>query len=189
MSGLGISVARFGYDPFEDTLKQFHTDTTSHSGRTLLEHLRGTRRILRDWGMPDHVQIAGLFHSIYGTNIFQVKSAAFEDRDLLEGLIGKEAERLAYLFCVTNRPDAFLAGLRNGSFTHAYMRNRHSQELVEVRFHELLDLLVIEAANHIEQNMGHALVGRIHEALKDHHFLSQRAKDEMLDYSTSSRKQ
>jgi hypothetical protein len=181
--GLGISVAPFGYDPHEETLKHYHADTTGHSGRTFLEHLKGTRQILQDWGMPEHVCIAGLYHSIYGTNIFTVQSAPFEDREILELLIGKKAERLAYLFCVANRPEAFFTAL-----TSNWIRNRHTQEMIRVEKNEEFELLAIEAANHIEQEMGHALVGKIVETLKFYPYLSIRAKQEMLDFSTSARK-
>jgi hypothetical protein len=175
MNHLGISIEPFGYDPYEDTLKQFHTDTTGHSGRTLIEHLKGTRKLLEDWGMPQHVCIAGLFHSIYGTNIFTTQSASFDDRDLLKGLIGEQAEWLAYLFCVTERPNAFF------SFTHelGLLVNRHTQERLLVRNLDRLELIVIEAANHIEQDMGAELIAHIWERSQHNCLMTRKAMDDM----------
>jgi hypothetical protein len=40
----------------------------NHTGATSFDaHLRGVRDILRTWKAEEHVQLAGLFHSIYGT--------------------------------------------------------------------------------------------------------------------------
>jgi hypothetical protein len=60
--------------------------------------------------------------------------------------------------------------------------------MIRVEKNEEFELLAIEAANHIEQEMGHALVGKIVETLKFYPYLSIRAKQEMLDFSTSARK-
>jgi hypothetical protein len=166
----GIAVVPFGYDPYEDCLKQFHTDTTEHSGRTFLEHLKGTRDLLKEWDMPEHVQVAGLFHSIYGTNIFQVQSASFDDREFLKAMIGERAERLAYLFCVADRPTAFFEALNTNR-----IRNRHSQEVISVTSIEMLDLITIEAANHIEQNMGAHLIAKIWSTPSLNAFMSVKA--------------
>ena len=43
-----------------------------HAGVKFLEHLQGVQRVLESWGEPNAVSLAGLFHSIYGTELFQV---------------------------------------------------------------------------------------------------------------------
>lgn len=170
----GIAVVEHGYDPYEDLLKQFHADTTEHSGRTFLEHLKGTRRILKEWDMPEHVQIAGLFHSIYGTNIFTVQSAKFEDREYLKLMIGEAAEELAYLFCVADRPKSFFEALNTN-----WIRDRHTQEPIHVKATEVLDLICIEAANHIEQNMGAHLIAKIWKTPSLNAFMTTKAMNHM----------
>ena len=50
-----------------DFLKAMGADEIPHSGRTLLEHLVGVFNILKDMDVAQHVQDAGLYHSIYGT--------------------------------------------------------------------------------------------------------------------------
>lgn len=174
MNSLGIAVAPFGYDPFEDTLKGFHTDTTSHTGRTLLDHLKGTRKLLESWEMPQHVCIAGLFHSIYGTNIFTTPSASFTDRDLLQGLIGKQAEWLAYLFCVAKRPQAFFDAFNDNSIHNRF--GYHSHMVTNVEIHELI---AIEVANHMEQDMGAALVAKVWDRSHYNTLLTKKAMDDM----------
>lgn len=184
---MGLSVAPTSSptmrDLLVDFLKAHHAADTGHSGRTLLQHLEGTERILKDWKMPLHMQLAGLCHSVYGTNIFTVKTMTEEERVVLIAAIGRQAERLAYLFCMTNRPEAFFTALSTGT-----VRHRLTQEILQVSKMELWELLIIEAANHIEQNMGHGLVGKILFILRDNPFLSERAKQEMLDFSTSAQK-
>lgn len=70
----------------------------SHTTRTLLDHLAGTYRVLKSWGSPDAVCLAGLFHSIYGTQAYHTISLTTDNRQLLEGLIGPEAEALVHAF-------------------------------------------------------------------------------------------
>lgn len=72
-----------------------------HSGRTLLEHLWGTYTILKREGHSEYICLAGLFHSIYGTNKFTHKSET--NRDVIKNLIGEDAERLVWLFSDPDR--------------------------------------------------------------------------------------
>jgi hypothetical protein len=78
-------------------------DKTPHSGRVLLDHLKGVHDLLRDWDNSDDVCAAGLFHSIYGTEAF--KHQSLEDRNKLIEVIGEYAEGLVWLFSVAkDRP-------------------------------------------------------------------------------------
>jgi hypothetical protein len=172
--GFPIAVVAHDYDPYEDCLKQFHTDTTSHTGRTLFEHLKGTRDLLKKWGMPEHVQVAGLFHSIYGTNIFTTPSASFTDRDLLQALIGTKAEWLAYLFCVAKRPKAFFDAFEDNSIHNRF--GFHSHMVTNVEIHELI---AIEIANHMEQDMGAELVAKVWDRSMYNTLLTKTAMDDM----------
>ena len=49
---------------------------------------------------PQHVQDAGLFHSIYGTAVFHHQTMI---EDVIQSVIGEKAEHLAYLFCILGR--------------------------------------------------------------------------------------
>jgi hypothetical protein len=92
---------------YEQALKfALGADKVGHSGRTLYEHLKGTHDLLLEWGAPEHVRLAGLFHSIYGTIYFkhQCLEPTLKNRELVAELIGQKAERLAYLFCTSDRP-------------------------------------------------------------------------------------
>jgi hypothetical protein len=155
-------------------LDKHHASETPHTGRKFIEHLEGTERLLKEWEMPEHVQLAGLFHSIYGTNLFQVASASFGEREEISALIGPSAEWLAYLFCSTARPNAFLSWDGDGK-----MINRHTKQEIYVTNTERLELIAIEVANHIEQDMGKDLITYIHD--RPHHcvLMTTKAMNEM----------
>ena len=59
-----------------------HTD----GSQTLLDHLIGTRNILKRMDALDYIQDAGLFHSVYGTASFnkQLTSNREEIKQLIE---------------------------------------------------------------------------------------------------------
>jgi len=63
----------------------------------------GTYNILEKWDNTKEICLAGLFHSIYGTRVYKISSIDFSKRKYIESIIGKRAEELVYLFCVTDR--------------------------------------------------------------------------------------
>ena len=98
-----------------DLLLELNTDENPPSGGGLLDHLRGTHDFLEAWGNAQPVCLGGLFHSIYGTQSYKTESATLEDRQRICEVIGERAERLAYLFCVTNRQAFFEALGKDGA--------------------------------------------------------------------------
>ena len=76
-------------------------------GRTLLDHLVGTYSVVRRWGQPVWLQRAALIHSVYGTDSYDRQLFPLARRNELAAAAGDEAERLAYLFCVTPRGPLF----------------------------------------------------------------------------------
>jgi hypothetical protein len=72
-------------------------------GRTLLDHLVETSRILCRWGQPTWLTHAALIHSVYGTEAYHPQLVSLSRRDEVAALAGIQAERLAYLFSVTPR--------------------------------------------------------------------------------------
>lgn len=92
--------------------------------------------------------MAGLFHSIYGTWHFHHKTFPIEDRHIIRGLIGYEAEFLAYIFCVTKRPKEFLDLIGKDEII---VHDNYLDRPVKLSKDELNNLIEIEAANLIEQ--------------------------------------
>jgi hypothetical protein len=87
----------------EFLLEQARAGEVSHSGRTLYEHLAGTYELLREWGNVEPVCLAGLFHSIYGTQHFKRRVWPLTDRATIQELIGPQAELMAFIFCTCDR--------------------------------------------------------------------------------------
>ena len=92
-----------------DFLKSFGCDSVKHKNQTLLSHLIGVHNLLKEWGAPEYLQDAGLFHSVYGTTYFKPKITV--DRDAVRELIGNHAEALAAIFCFMPHPR--LDGINN----------------------------------------------------------------------------
>ena len=110
------------------------SEQAPHSGRTLLLHLQGTHDLLKTWGNPPCVCLAGLFHSIYGTNAFRRRSLGADQRPSLRAAIGVEAEALAWIFCSIQRPRAILRALQGG--VQQRVRRAHQErELIRPRGH------------------------------------------------------
>jgi len=128
---------------------------TKHSGRTFYEHLVGTYNLLKRDGAANYVCLAGLFHSIYGTNAFQHSAVLRTERDLVAGLIGKKAEWLAYVFCSCNRPRALVEAVEGGAPYHVNHRLGHG--VIGLSPTDLADLLEIEVANLMDQGAAKSL--------------------------------
>src|SRR5256885_1877256 len=86
-----------------DYLVALGVDQVAHSKTRFLSHLIGVYRDLKAWGCPEYLTLAGLFHSIYGTEAFQGFALPVEKRAEIRELIGERAERLAYVNCALTR--------------------------------------------------------------------------------------
>src|SRR5438270_6008484 len=74
-----------------------------HTGKTYIGHLLALHRILEEQGCNLDTCRAGLFHSVYGTELFQGFKLPVERRTEVRALIGDRTERLAYLNCAMDR--------------------------------------------------------------------------------------
>lgn len=128
--------------------------TISHAnGRTLLDHLIGTMEVLKAWSAPLYLQQAGLFHSIYSTEIFTTAILDASKRDGLRFLLGKKAERLVYLFSVISRSALLSIVEQDVTPPEGWIlpAHRDSGEKVVLEYGEIHDLLLLIAANEVEQ--------------------------------------
>ena len=119
-----------------------------HSGRSLFDHLKGTHDLLAQWGNPPAICHAGLMHSLYGTWHFRTQAFPIARREAIQALIGKEAEFLAYVFCVTERPKQFIALIHEPDVR---IFDHHAGTELALSRETLNALLEIEAANLLEQ--------------------------------------
>ena len=97
-------LSKDAYDRAVAFLKSHGAGETPHVNSTLLAHLEGTCELLRRWGNPEPLCLAGLCHAVYGTDGFAV---AFLDplslRSQLRAVIGAEAEAIVYFYASCDR--------------------------------------------------------------------------------------
>jgi hypothetical protein len=84
-------------------LKDLGIEKVGHTQKTYLAHLVNIYRDMEDGGCDADMCRAGMFHSIYGTELFQGFKLPLERRTDVRALIGERGERIAYLNCAMDR--------------------------------------------------------------------------------------
>lgn len=130
-----------------DLLHALGADDNPHTMRTLTAHLVGTAELLAAWGNPEPVCVAGLFHSIYGTQYYVRQTAGLDKRRMIADQIGVEAEELAWLFCACDRMEL----PRLAATGERLLTGRLLPEPVLLSDPTLAALAEIEIANALEQ--------------------------------------
>lgn len=82
-----------------------------HGEYSLEEHLLGCFTLLKMAKAPHHVCLAGLFHSVYGSEDYEVQESP--SRATIIDYIGKEAEELVFLFCHLRDRDNTILKMNN----------------------------------------------------------------------------
>lgn len=151
---------------FKHYLIQQGAGRTSHSGHTLWDHLVGVHRILEACKSADYVCVAGLFHSVYGTQAFKKVTIDSSRRAEVQDLIGTNAESLVWAFCNLPRPKLFEMSLKQQ--TYGWL---DGLAITHNKNHFFDDLVRLECANLLEQ-----------KSLYKFKFLVQKAQEiRMLD--------
>jgi hypothetical protein len=86
-----------------DFLAGLGIEKVEHTEKTYLGHLVNVHRFMKAQACEPEVCLAGMFHSIYGTERFQGFKLPLERRAEIAELIGERAERLAYWNCAMDR--------------------------------------------------------------------------------------
>ena len=119
----------------------------AHLNGDLSAHLRGTEALLRKWGAPDTVCVAGLYHAVYGTYGYNRSLTSLAGRRSIADLIGVEAESLAYLFGACNRR---LFYPRIGTASQLMFADRFTHAEYEIGYLQLTQLCEVTLANELE---------------------------------------
>jgi hypothetical protein len=132
-----------------DFLVGLGTDDVPHSGNNFLAHLISVYRLMEAKGCTEEICRAVLFHSIYGTQMFQTFALPVERRADVQALIGERPERLAYCNCAMDRQtvDAII----DQSEAPYRFRDRLSGETIELSRTEFDDLCRIHLYDWLEQ--------------------------------------
>lgn len=86
-----------------DYLRAQGIEQVGHTGKSYLAHLIGVYKLMETQGCTEEACRAGMFHSVYGTELFQGFKLPLERRAEVRTLLGERAERLAYLNCAMDR--------------------------------------------------------------------------------------
>jgi hypothetical protein len=124
-------------------------DKIGHTGKTYLGHVIAVYKYLERMGCSDEVARGGMFHSIYGTEMFQGFKLPLEDRGKIQKLIGERAERLAYCNCAMDRA-SFDRAAEQGTAPFRF-RDRLTGQDVELSREDFDDLCRIHFYDWLEQ--------------------------------------
>ncbi|HWA99457.1 MAG TPA: hypothetical protein VG713_13235 [Pirellulales bacterium] len=120
-----------------------------HTEKNYLTHLVSVYNQMQAHGLDEELCLAGLFHSIYGTERFQGFKIAVDQRPQVEALIGPRAEHLAFWNCFMDRAsfDRSL-GQAGGPFR---IRNRETGDEMILTRAEYDDLCRVHLFDWLEQ--------------------------------------
>lgn len=135
-------------DTLLEKLDQYDLQGFSHTNEGLVSHLKGTFEILKSWGCSETLCVAGLCHSIYGTESYRRNPIDLSERNNIQSIIGGEAEQLAYLFGAHVKDSLWENLSRDEGFR---IKDRLAKEDIELSQDDLANLITLTLANWIEQ--------------------------------------
>ncbi len=134
----------------------------------LLGHLIDTGRLLKKWGCSEALYLAGIFHSIYGTealsaSVFTFSPLSLEHREKISTVIGAKTEHLVYLFCAMTK-DTFFSNLARQTTFSVF--DRFNRMEIPISESDYIDLLSLTLADWIEPIVGKEADPRTAQYLK-----------------------
>lgn len=137
------------FDPLLDLLLREGMDGASHHREAFIDHQVRVGRILLSWGCDLPVCLAGVAHSLYGTE-FGGTDFDRGRRSELQGILGERAERLVDLNCRMTRAsldDLVIRGAPEG----AGLIDRFDGNAIPLGEGEIDDLCRIQLADWLDQ--------------------------------------
>jgi hypothetical protein len=132
-----------------DFFQRVGATEVSHTTKSYLAHAIGVYNDLKEWGCSEELARVGLFHSIYGTELFQGFVLPLERRPEVRDLIGDRAEWIAWLNCAIDRRHFDREILKSAGPYE--LLDRFSDELVPVSDDDFHDLCVVHLCDWLEQ--------------------------------------
>jgi len=129
----------------------------AHARDTFANHLRGTWGILNAWGQPQEICRAGLFHTIYGGDLFIFSTLdPFEaaSRDRFRDIVDVDAEALVWDFGTLARSlvNSTLHSARNASLeTRMSLHSFVDAEHRNVTARQIAKIMVVTIADYLDQ--------------------------------------
>jgi hypothetical protein len=132
-----------------DFFKETGAAGVEHTDGSYLGHCASVYRDMKRWGYDEDLARAGLFHSIYGTGIFQKFALPLERRGEVRALAGEWVERLAYLNSALDY-DTFDREVERGAPPYR-MIDRFTGEETDLTPEEFEALMKIQLVDRLEQ--------------------------------------
>ncbi len=145
-------------------------------GGTLFDHLSRVEETLASWRVPETVQLAGLFHSAFGTSHFTEKILDKNDLEHVQLLIGDEALHLVSLFSVIDRV-SFSSKTNPGEYTALHKDTHAPIVLTQEEMSGLLHMLLANALDHLSGTMYEDTMLEINHYVPYMQLLSPAAQD------------
>jgi len=158
-------------------LEEFGILKQGHTGRSLIEHLEGTYNILKKWNCCEDLCLAGLCHSIYGTESYKKQTVPLESRTSVKKLIGKDAEELAYLFGAHKKEYFWELLGENKNFN---IHDRFSDQIINIGKDQVSSLVTLTLANWLEQR---PMVDKKYHQIRKNEFLHSKQFLPAIAYS------
>ena len=95
------------FDQLADSVLKVANNYKHSRGRDFQDHLQGVAGLLVRWQQEPLIVQIGLLHSAYSTQQYPYGLYSYAEREKLAELIGKDAERLVFLFCSHDRVDLY----------------------------------------------------------------------------------
>ena len=127
----------------------YHTD--SSAGEAFYQHLVGVQQTVESVTTDKDLSLAGLFHSIYGTEGFSAFTVSLAKRPEIRNLIGERAELICYVNCVMDRAslDATLDNEAGSHFVTA--RPEAGNHTISLTDQQLDDLVAVHLCDWLQQ--------------------------------------
>ena len=123
-------------------LRGLGAEQLPHPGGNLLDHLRRVHDLVADWDGSPRARLAALCHAAYGTAGFPHALLPLEQRAVLRGVIGHDAEELVYRYDACDRSYGDLGA------TPLRLRDRFTGEVVTMA--DAVDFCLLTAANELD---------------------------------------
>ena len=120
-----------------------------HTDKTYLAHCIGVHNDMKRWGGDEEMCRAALFHSMYGTELFQDFALRIERRDEVRAMIGERAEYLVYVNCAMSR-DTFDA-LQERAEEPYVIADRLTGADIDMNKRDFDDLVTMHLCDWLEQ--------------------------------------
>ena len=128
-------------------LSELRAGDFEHLDGSLIDHLTGTKALLKEWKASSELQSAGLYHAAYGTAGFEGSLVTTDQRNKIASIIRTDAEELVYQYCACDRKH-FFSQFDTG--VNPIFKNRFTGELYYLSSKAMKMFCELTAANETE---------------------------------------